>query len=1145
VVSDLAVEFNDFPPEYQSVLRLAQDRHNIQVKPLQELAGGWSGAAIYLVSVSSRDSGQVEHFVLKLDRVNPKARSDEITRHSRAVSQAPAGFARRHLPGIAFERVEYEGAIAIFYSIAGQSLHHYRTLSSYERQSQLEAIFSATNDVLLADWNAELTFEQAVHPQTLLERWLGFRLKPGASIERFLRDVGHVDLDTAGLLVEEGVFPNPLAYARQAEHWGSSRPIDVIVGFQHGDLNTNNILVKFSGDGEAIEGYYLIDLALFKEGLPLLFDLRYLEMSYLILHMSKVSTAKLFDLVTRLADSDALDPDQVPLELAGAAAVIRSARMAFDRWARQSYPSLFDDLWGQYWLAGVGAGLAYCHKHVLPDEARLAGLLYAAANLKRYALRFAIPMPTQVVHLPVASIAAGGPSPAGDFPSNLPVQPTAFIGREEEVSAARDMLLRDGVRLVSLTGPGGTGKSRLGLQVAAELRQHFPAGVFFVPLADLSGPDLVVSKIAEQVGVREGGSQPLLENLKDYLRDRPMLLLLDNFEHVLPAAASVADLLVAAPRLKVLVTSRAPLKLRAEHEFPVPPMRLPDDTQPVPPERLGTYESVRLFVDRAAAADPAFALTDENAPAVAEICQRLDGLPLAIELAAARVNLLSPQAMLPRLGEALKLLTGGARDLPARQHTLRSTLDWSYELLDAGQRDLFARLGIFVGGFTLEAAEAVCGPFGEMDVLDGVSSLVDNSLVRPEKKSRGEPRFRMLETIREYALERLAERGETEALGQAHARHYAGVIIEKGWARLFSAQATAWLNWIECELDNIRAALSWTQATAEGLELGPPLIDNLTWFWYRRGYFGEGRTWCERVLASPAAVSGTLRRASALMDSGMMAMWQGDLHTARAHAQESLAIWQALDDQSGLPVTLMWNGIVLLNRGEDHAAHLLLEQAQALFRQSGDSYFYGVTLVHLGNAALGLGRVAQAQAWLDQAYPLGRDIGEDWLISFALNNLGELARVQSDYDRAGAYYQESETLLRNMGDKGDLARLIHSLGYVARHQGDTRRADTQFRQSLAMFRTLGNQRGIAECLAGLAGLESEGGRLERATRLLGAAQALLNASGAAWWPADRVEVESSRAAMRANLDEDAFAAAWGAGETMSLEGAITYASQAA
>jgi predicted ATPase len=1144
-VSDLAVEFNDLPHDYQSVLRLAQDRYNIQVKPLQELVGGWSGAAIYLVSVSSRDSGRVEHFVLKLDHVNPKARSDETTRHSRAVSQAPADFARRHLPDIAFERVEDEGAIAIFYSIAGQSLHHYRTLSSYERQSQLETIFSVTNDVLLTEWNAELTFEQALHPQTLLERWLGFRLKPDASIERFLRDVSHVDPDTAGLLVEGQIFPNPLAYARQAERWGATRPIDVIIGFQHGDLNTNNILVQFSGDGEAIEGYYLIDFALFKEGLPLLFDLRYLEMSYLILHMSKVSTGKRFDLVTHLADADVLDPDRAPLELAGAAAVIRSARIAFDRWARQSHPSLFDDLWGQYWLAGVGAGLAYCHKYALPDEARLAGLLYAAANLKRYALRFAIPMPTEVAYVPVGSIASGAPSPAGDFVSNLPVQPTGFIGREEEISAVRDMLLRDGVRLMSLTGPGGTGKTRLGLQVATGLREHFPAGIFFVPLADISGPDRVVSKIAEQVEVREGGSQPLLDNLKDYLRDRHMLLLLDNFEHVLPAASTVADLLAAAPWLKILVTSRAPLKLRAEHEFPVPPMRLPDLSQPLSPERLGEYEAVRLFVERASAADPAFTLTDENAPAVAEICQHLDGLPLAIELAAARVNLLSPQAMLARLGGALKLLTGGARDLPARQHTLRNTLDWSYELLDAGERALFARLGVFVGGFTLEAAEAVCGPPGESDVLDGVSSLVDNSLVRPEKESGGEPRFRMLEIIREYALERLEESGEMEALRRAHARHYASVIIEKGWARLFSAQSTAWLNWMERELDNIRAVLSWTQATPEGLELGPPLINNLTWFWYRRGYFGEGRMWCERVLASPAAAEGTPRRAAALKDSGMMAMWQGDLHTARARAQESLTIWQESDDTSGLPTTLMWNGIVLVNQGEDRAAHLLLEQAQALFRESGNSYFYGITLVHLANAALGLGDPAQARAWLDLAYPLSRDIGEDWLISFALNNLGELARVQGDYEQAGRYYQESETLLRNMGDKGDLARLIHNLGYVARHQGDTGRAAAQFRESLAMFRTLGSKRGIAECLAGLAELEFEWGRPERAVRLLGAAQGLLSASGAAWWPADRVEVENSLAAMRANLDEDTFAGAWEAGKTMTLEGAISYATQAA
>jgi predicted ATPase len=1149
VVSGLAVEFSSLPSEYQSVLSLAQERHNIKVTPLEELKGGRTGARLYLVSVSTPAAGPVKHFVLKLDHINPKARSDEGSRHSQALSQAPPDFARQHLPDLAFNPVEHDGAIAIFYAIAGQSLHHYRTLASYERQSQLETIFGATLRYLLSEWNAGLSFEQAIHPQDLLARWLTYRLKPGGNIERFLDEVFHMHPDTTGLLVQGNVYPNPWAYARAAERWGPVRPIDAIVGFQHSDLNIGNILVKFGRDEKDLAGYYLIDLALFKEGMPLLYDQRYLEMSYLMRELSRVPFPKWVDLVTRFAEEDMVDPHQVPIELAGACAVIGAGRSAFDRWVQAFYPSLSDDLWGQFWLAAVAVGLNYCNKAIIPGQERLAGLIFAAAHLKRYCTRFGAPLPVEAAHLYDASQADAmlpfdtPPLSPISTAYHLPAQPTPLIGREEEVAEVRDALTREEVRLLTLTGPGGTGKTRLGLQVATELIGYFPNGVFFVSLAEVSDPGLVVSKTAQQLGVREGGSQPLVDNLKAYLRDKQVLLLLDNFEHVLAAAPAVADLLAAAPGLKVLATSRAPLNLRGEHEFPVPPLKLPNREQTPPVERLGQYEAVRLFVERAQAANANFALTDQNASVVAEICHRLDGLPLAIELAAARVKLLSPQAMLARLSGSLKLLTGGPRDLPARQQTLRNTLDWSYRLLDPDEQTLFARLGVFVGGFTLEAAEVVCKADGGLDMLEGVASLVNNSLLRTEQGAGGQSRFRMLETIREYALERLEDSGELEIARRAHALYYAGVIIDGGWSKLFSSDATPWLDWLESEHDNVRAALTWSQATPEGLELGPPFIDNLTWYWYRRGYFDEGRTRCEQVLASSVAAAGTPGRATALMDSGMMAMWQGDLKAAVARAEESLAIWKQLEDEHGLPIALMWNGIVLVNMGADEDAHPLLKQAQAWFRRSGDSYFYAVTIVHLGNVALGLGDPVEARAWLDEAHALSREIDEDWLISFALNNLGEVARVGGDYDQARAYYEESEALLRAVGDQGDLARLVHNLGHVAQHQGDYQRAEAQFKESLALFRKLGNKRGIAECLAGLASLRVAGGQPERAAKLLGAAQATLSASGAAWWPADRVEVERNLAAIRAGMDEDVFTAAWEAGAVMTLEGAIAYASQ--
>src|SRR5215207_3801537 len=398
-MSELIAGFQSLPSEYQRVLQLAQDQHQISVAPLQTLVGGWSGAMVYLVSVTHLPSQRVEHFILKLDRKSKTARSDELSRHAAAQSKSPAEFARHHLATLAFERVEAEGAIAIFYSIAGQSLQSYRPLSNYRQQQQLETIFTATNQYLLAEWNAKSTFAHALHPRDLLEKWLGFRLDAGAPIERFIREVCRAEPDRPGFLIQGGVFPNPLWYARHREGWRDLRAMDAILGLQHGDLNTNNILVKFSADEKELAGYYLIDFALFKEGMPLLYDLRYLEMSYLTLAMSQVSFARTVDLILHLTEGTALDPRRAPIEMAGVSTVINAARTAFERWVTEHHPSLQDDLWGQYWLAGVAAGLSYCHKAGLGEEQRLAGLIYAAANLKRYAASFSVPLPTDVEHL--------------------------------------------------------------------------------------------------------------------------------------------------------------------------------------------------------------------------------------------------------------------------------------------------------------------------------------------------------------------------------------------------------------------------------------------------------------------------------------------------------------------------------------------------------------------------------------------------------------------------------------------------------------------------------------------------------------------------------------------------------------------------
>jgi predicted ATPase len=1144
---ELATDFQALPSEYQAVIHLAQDTHKITAAPLQLLVGGWSGAVVYLVSVSSRATNLVEHCILKLDRKGKSAKSDEVTRHNSVLSKSTPAFARDHIAELVFDRVEQDGAIAIFYRIAGQSLLKYRPLSNYERQSQLKTIFIQTNRILLQEWNADSAFRQAVHPQKLLETWLGFRLDAGGNIERFLQDTCQVHADIPGVLISGHVFPNPLLYARKQEAWGKVRALDVATGFIHGDLNTNNILVKFSDDKETLEGYYLIDFALFKEGMPLLYDQRYLEMSYLMQAMSQVSFAKFVSFLTLLAVADIPDPYKVPIEMAGVSAVMASARSAFVAWVTENHPSLHDDLWGQYWLAGVAAGLAYCHKPGLPDESRLAGLIYAAANLKRYAALFPLPSPGDVQQLYDENQFSGRSEtravrrPTTEILHNLPSQPTTFIGREQELAAAREILLRKGVQLVTFTGPGGTGKTRLSLEVANGLIEHFKDGVFFVQLADVTEPGQVVSRIAQELEVRAASTQPLFQNLKDYLKDKNILLLLDNFEQLIPAAPVVAELLAAAPSMKVLATSRILLNLRGEHELPILPLDTPNFVNAPSVEQLAENESVKLFIERAQAAQSSFTLNESNASAVAQICQRLDGLPLAIELAAARVKMLPPHAILARLTDRLKLLTGGAQDLPARQQTLRNTLDWSYSLLKTEEKTLYARLAVFVGGFTLEDAEAVCDLEGNLDMLEGISSLVNNSLLRQEEIASGEPRFRMLETIREYALERLAESDEMPELRQRHANYFVGIIVKEASIGLISRDSTVWLDRLEREHDNIQAALEWNMTTPEGRELSLSVLASLTWFWYRRGFFNEGRIWTDRLLAASSGAP-TPIRAAALQMSSRMAMWRGDLKNAEARASESLTLWQRLEDEQKVPMSLMETGVTLINLGRDSEAHTLFKEAESLFREGGMSFFDAVTLVHLGNVSLGLGNPDEAWDWLDRAYPIFQEIGEPWGLSFVLNNLGEVARVKGNYEQAYGYYKESEALLRAIGDKGDLARLIHTLGYIAAHEGDDRRAEAQFLESLAMFRRLGNKRGIAECIAGLASLRAKQEKSQVGATMFGAAEALMRESGAAWWPADRVEVEKTRAMLQAALGENEFKAAWAAGQAMTLDQVIAFVS---
>jgi predicted ATPase/class 3 adenylate cyclase len=473
-------------------------------------------------------------------------------------------------------------------------------------------------------------------------------------------------------------------------------------------------------------------------------------------------------------------------------------------------------------------------------------------------------------------------------PNNLPLQPTPLIGRQREVAEVIDRVQSEEVRLLTLIGPGGMGKTRLALQAAGDLLEEFEDGVFFVALATITDPDLVPSTVAGPLGVKESAQQPLIESLKNYLQKKHLLLLVDNFEQVLDGASVVGELVAACPTLKVLATSRTPLRLYGEQEYPVPPLALPDPRVLPPLEVFTQYEAVRLFVERARSVQPNFEVTNESAPAVAEICARLDGLPLAIELAAARVRLLPPQKMLQRLGNRLKLLKGGARDLPTRQQTLRGTIDWSYDLLEEDEKTLFGRLSVFAGGRTLEAIEEICDPEGDLvDGLERVESLLEKSLLRQEEGPKGEPRFVMLETVHEYAREKLVESGEAEEIQRAHAEYFLA-LAEEAAPRLRTPEDRQWLERLETEHDNLRAALSWALERGES-ELALRLGGALGIFWHGHGHLSEGRNWLEEALATDERAS-AVARVKALEALFWLTYDQWDLDRAEAVAQEGLKL---------------------------------------------------------------------------------------------------------------------------------------------------------------------------------------------------------------------------------------------------------------
>ena len=683
-------------------------------------------------------------------------------------------------------------------------------------------------------------------------------------------------------------------------------------------------------------------------------------------------------------------------------------------------------------------------------------------------------------------------------PNNLPIQATPFIGREREVADLRARLLRPDVHLLTLTGPGGAGKTRLALQVAADLLDHFEDGAFAVMLAPVTDPARVVLAVAQTLGIPEGRTPPTngggtngggtdgdahLARLTAYLRDRHMLLLLDNFEQVADAVPLVAELLATCPRLKLLVTSRAVLRVYGEHDVPVPPLSLPDRHRLPSPEGLTQYEAVHLFVERAQAVKPDFQVTNENAPSVAEICHRLEGLPLAIELAAARVRLLPPRAMLARLDRRLPLLTGGAQNLPARQRTLRGAIAWSYDLLTPDEQALFRTLGVFVGGWSLDAAERVTTHHAPLDPLEGLESLVDKSLVRQDALS-GEPRFSMLETIREFGLEQLEATGELAAASARHAATFLE-LAEVAEPHLRAAGQSEWLPRLELEHDNLRAALAWSLRGGGDPVVGARLVAALWWFWYVHGHLTEGRAWLEEAL--PAATSEL--RLRALDGAGSLAHAQGDYDRATERYGELLRLAREAGDVYGAARGLGCLGLVAQYRGDDARMAALHEEALPLFRQLGDRWNVAWSLGFLGAAAHRAGDDARAVALHEESLALLRGVGDGWGMARALYNLGLIAQELGAYGRAAALHEEGLSLARGLGDKRRIARQYGCLAQVARARGELAAALDLWRESLVLRRDLGDRRGVVECLEGLASVAAGSGDRERAARLYGAAAA--------------------------------------------------------